>query len=472
MAASPLAVFTQQKVKTPPPAPTPPPTPISEGTPVDPPAPTPVSPTRPKHPPPPPPVKQKPQVPRKPQMKRVSFTQEPQDEFDRYPLSNDTKLNEQPVTHEVHEEVKGRIDTNDACAGLSSSLLINRPKTELEVSRPVPKASPILADDVIIPPPPLFDTNVSDSPFVSVDKISVPPITIIPKRIVLPQSDVAETTMQSSNSTNSPETDVPPPVNYNAYPTTVSYPIDIPSRLVKSEVPSYQLFRTSEPPSLESEEYYNELSVSPGGDLDPPELLHAHYATLPTVSHLPNSPCNLHPDQTFSKDTSSNIPTHYSLRDMRIKSISPSMVHSSTYPPINPYPSLTTVAGTFNPYTCTLPVCVSQTSYSTHKPQVSPSLASPLVQDINANVTRTVQTNISVAPKSVQSERRVRFGEVRTVPESDTLSISSERAREASSSPTPDPIPAWSSKIKAFAIGEVIINVRHLPSQTHYTQLL
>ncbi|KAL0832118.1 hypothetical protein ABMA28_001588 [Loxostege sticticalis] len=61
---SPLAVFTQQKVKTPPPY-TPPP---SDGTPVDPPR-TPQP--RPTLPPPPPP-KQKPQVPRKPQTKRAS----------------------------------------------------------------------------------------------------------------------------------------------------------------------------------------------------------------------------------------------------------------------------------------------------------------------------------------------------------------------------------------------------------------
>ncbi|XP_052739841.1 protein lap4 isoform X8 [Bicyclus anynana] len=54
---SPLAVFTQQKVKTPPPPAAPSP-PASEGTPVD--------------PPPAPPAKQKPQVPRKPQTKRAS----------------------------------------------------------------------------------------------------------------------------------------------------------------------------------------------------------------------------------------------------------------------------------------------------------------------------------------------------------------------------------------------------------------
>ncbi|XP_063634187.1 protein lap4 isoform X2 [Cydia splendana] len=72
---SPLAVFTQQKVK----SPTPPaaPVPEDEGTAVDlPPPPPPVAHPaplqRPQHNPPPPPVKPKPQVPRKPQMKRAS----------------------------------------------------------------------------------------------------------------------------------------------------------------------------------------------------------------------------------------------------------------------------------------------------------------------------------------------------------------------------------------------------------------
>lgn len=378
----------------------------------------------------------------------------------------DAKSTLGPVPHELHEpEVEGpkTIDTNAACAGISSTLLIHRPpKTELEVSRPVPQASLILPGDIIIPPPPLFDTNVSDSPFVSeADKsLSVPPITVIPQRIVLPESVVAETTMQSS-STTSPESEVPPPVDYRAYPNIVSHPIEIPKSTVYSEVPSYHIFRTPEPPSVSSEEYYRELSVSPGGDLEAPELLHVHYKTLPTVSHLPNSPCSLHPDQTFFEDIPSHIPTHYSLRDLRVKSLSPSMVHSSTYPHINPYPSLTTVAGTFNPYTCTLPVCASHQSNSSHKPQVSPSLVSPLVQDINANVTQTARMNTRDAPQSVQSERRVHFGEVTTAPESDMLPNRLETEWEESS-PPPTPKPAWSSKIKAFAIGEVIISVRHL----------
>ncbi|XP_049871261.1 protein scribble homolog isoform X11 [Pectinophora gossypiella] len=459
-----LAVFSRQSQPTPPPA-TPPPTPANEGTPVDLPAPPavpapPASPApqsqRPQQPPPPPP-KPKPQVPRKPQMKRVSFTQEP--EYDR-PPTNDTMTTRRPLPHDLHEPTLERVatsDTNDACEGIGSSVLIDRTKTELP--RRIPKVTPVISEDMIIPPPPLFDTNVSDTPFSDDDKdSSLPPIIVIPQRIVLPTPVEAETTMQSSTSTNSPETEVPPPVNYDAFPMTDTRPVDIPSRFaIQSEVPSYQLFRTSEPPSLDSEEYYNELSVSPGGLPDPPELLHAHYKTLPTVSHLPNSPCHLHPDQTQFEYIPSHIPSHYSLRDLRVKSISPSMVHSSTYPPINPYPSLTTVAGTYNPYTCTVPVCASNQS-SSYKPQVSPSQVNPVLQDINANVAQTIPHIISDTSKSVQSERRVRFGDVTTAPESDTLSTRSEVEREASSHPAYTPIPAWSSKIKAFAIGEVKIN--------------
>lgn len=459
-------------MRTPPPAaPTPPPTPAA-GTPLDPPDYAPAVPSppaavqqRPQQPPPPPP-KPKPPVPRKPQTKRVSFIQEPHDEYEGDPPI-DTNPITQSLLHDVHEiEKEGptAIATNDACQKINSSLLIERsPKTELEVSRPVARATPIHPDDIIIPPPPLFDTNVSESLSASEDEkdISLPPITVILERIVLPTPDVAETSMQSSNSTNSPEAEAPPPVNYSAFPTAVSHPISVPFRsTLQSDVPLYQVFRTSEPLSFNSDDYYNELSVSPGDDLEPPELLHVHYGILPSVSHIPHSPCNLHPDQTFSDDIPTHIPTHYSLRDLRVRNIPPSMVHSSTYPPINPYPSLTTVAGTYNPYTCTVPVNASSQSCNCYKPQVSPSLPSPLVQDINANVTRTTPTNIDERPKSVQSERRVRFGEVTTAPEPDLLFKSSEFEREASALPTSSPKPAWSSKIKSFAIGEVI-SVRH-----------
>ncbi|KAL0832121.1 hypothetical protein ABMA28_001588 [Loxostege sticticalis] len=446
---SPLAVFTQQKVKTPPPY-TPPP---SDGTPVDPPR-TPQP--RPTLPPPPPP-KQKPQVPRKPQTKRVSFTQEPEHEPEYEPLStNDTKTTPRNILHETHEDEAPEpvIDTNDACAGVSSLLIRDRPpKAELGQSKPVPRANLVLPDDHIIPPPPFFDTDVSD---ISInDDLSRPLITIVPQRIVLPEPVVAETSMQSSTTTNSPESEVPPPVNYFAYPDP-NFDDRVRAAVI-SEVPSQQVFRTFEYPSLNSEEYYNELSVSPGGEPDPPELLHVQYKTLPQVSHIPYTPCNLHPDRSYFDDGPGPTPIHNSLRDLRLKSISPGMVHSTTYPPVspfNPYPSLTTVAGTYNPYTCTVSTTENNRSY---KAQVSPSLASA-GRDINANVTESVPLHAGDAPKSGQSERRVRFGEVTTAPDPDTLSNSSDLAREGSSSPASTLKPAWSSKIKAFAIGEVNIN--------------
>uniref|UniRef100_A0A2A4JNU0 PDZ domain-containing protein n=1 Tax=Heliothis virescens TaxID=7102 RepID=A0A2A4JNU0_HELVI len=448
---SPLAVLTQQKARTPPPsAPTPPPTPAAEAPRL----------LRPAGPPPAPP-KHKPQVPRKPQTKRVSFTQDPMDEPERYPYStNDTNTIYQPSLHDVHDdEQTGPMitDTNDACEGFSSLLIRNQTSTELEVSRPVPKASRVLHADLIIPPPPLFDTYVSDSELIENEdyEASLPPITIIPERIVLPEPAVAETSMQSSNSTNSPETEVPPPiVNYDAYPHLIPGPVvsDTPFRsVIVSEVPSSQIFRTPDIPV--NEEYFNELSVSPIGEPDPPALLHAQYKTLPTVSHVPNSPCSLHPDQTYIDQRTMYVPVHRSLRDLRTDDSTPGMVHSNTYPPINPYPSLTTVAGTYNPYTCTVPVCSSsQIDHINYKSQTA--LVSNLGQDINANITSSVPINNNDAPKSVQSERRVRFGEVTTVPETDRMSNSSDPLREGSPTPASALKPAWSSKIKAFAIGE------------------
>ncbi|XP_047025759.1 protein lap4 isoform X7 [Helicoverpa zea] len=452
---SPLAVLTQQKARTPPPsAPTPPPTPAE-----------PPRLLRPAGPPPAPP-KHKPQVPSKPQTKRVSFTQDSMDEPERYPYStNDTNTIYQPSLHDVHDdEQTGPMitDTNDACEGFSSLLIRNQTSTELEVSRPVPKASRVLHADLIIPPPPLFDTYVSDSELIDNEDYegSLPPITVIPERIVLPEPAVAETSMQSSNSTNSPETEVPPPlVNYDAYPHLVPGPVisETPFRsVIVSEVPSSQVFRTPDIPIV-NDEYYNEISVSPIGEPDPPALLHAQYKTLPTVSHVPNSPCSLHPDQTYIDQRTMYVPVHHSLRDLRTDDSAPGMVHSNTYPPINPYPSLTTVAGTYNPYTCTVPVCSSnQIGHINYKSQTA--VVSNLGQDINANITSSVPINNNDAPKSVQSERRVRFGEVTTVSETDRMSNSSDPLREGSPSPASALKPAWSSKIKAFAIGEVNIN--------------
>ncbi|CAH0673999.1 unnamed protein product [Spodoptera exigua] len=465
---SPLAVFTQQKVRTPPPSAQPPlGQPGSPAAPASPVSPGPARlqrPTRPPPAPPAPPATQKPQVPRKPQTKRVSFTQEPMDEPEYFLSTNDTNTNFRPSLHDVHDDEQSgpmTIDTNDACEGFSSLLIRNQTSTELEVSRPVPKASRVLHADLIIPPPPLFDTYVSDSELVDDEDTEaiLPPITVIPERIVLPEPAVAETSMQSSNSTNSPETEVPPPVNYTAFPHLVSDQavIDTPVRsVIVSTVPANQVFRTSDFPVAEPE-FYKELSVSPIGEPDPPALLHAQYKTLPTVSHVPNSPCNLHPDQTYLDQRPMYVPVHRSLRDLRTENISPGMVHSNTYPPINPYPSLTTVAGTYNPYTCTIPVCSSnQIGNTSHKSQ--PALVSTLGQDINANITSPVPTNYDDAPKSVQSERRVRFGEVTTVPETDRMSNSSDPLREGSPTPASALKPAWSSKIKSFAIGEVNIN--------------
>lgn len=425
-------------------------------------------PTRPPPAPPAPPATQKPQVPRKPQTKRVSFTQEPMDEPEYFLSTNDTNTIFRPSLHDVHDDEQAgpmTIDTNDACEGFSSLLIRNQTSTELEVSRPVPKASRVLHADLIIPPPPLFDTYVSDSELVDDEdnEAILPPITVIPERIVLPEPAVAETSMQSSNSTNSPETEVPPPVNYTAFPLLVSEQVvtDTPVRsVIVSAVPANQVFRTPDYTASEPD-FYKELSVSPIGEPDPPALLHAQYKTLPTVSHVPNSPCNLHPEQTYVDQRPLYVPMHRSLRDLRADNISPGMVHSNTYPPINPYPSLTTVAGTYNPYTCTVPVCSSnQIGNTSHKSQTA--LVSTLGQDINANITSSVPTNYDDPPKSVQSERRVRFGEVTTVPETDRMSNSSDPLREGSPTPASALKPAWSSKIKSFAIGEVNINVRNL----------
>ncbi|XP_038218019.1 protein lap4 isoform X7 [Zerene cesonia] len=436
---SPLAVFTEQKVKTPSPAPGD----ASPGAPA---------PHHPHHPPPPP-AKTKPQVPRKPQIKRVSFTPDYDDVHEKNtPTKERTTSNSE--SHDLHDhEPKDYSNTNDACSD-NSPLLIRR-QTTVEINEPKKLSHVVRPEDFIIPPPPLFATKVSESQLVHdiIKEVDVPLIAVVPERIVLPEPTVAETTVQSSNSTNSPETEFPPPVNYEAFPAfdpTNKRNHESSRSIIYSEVLSPQVFR-SEPPSLESDEYYNELSVSPGTEPEPPALLHAQYKILPTVSHVPNSPCYLHPDRSYFDEISKSNESQ-SLKDLRVKNISPTMVHSTTYPPYNPYPSLTTVAGTYNPYTCAVPEITHKPTYSTQK-SLSPSLVTSVSKDINANLTQPGPL-MGNQPKNAQSERRVRFGEVTSAFEYDILPKSLETMREGSSSPAPTLKPAWSSKIKPFATGE------------------
>lgn len=392
------------------------------------------------------PPKQKPQVPRKPQIKRVSFTPDSKDVHEQA-LSTNERMSPQPITHEMHDRSAPELDTNDACSEKSPLLIQTKigvePKTISNIVRP---------EDFIIPPPPLFATKVSESKLVhdEINKV-VPLIAVVPQRIVLPEPTVAETTVQSSNSTNSPETENPPPIDYTAYPhfdppATI---INENSHSIFSKVPSQQLFR-NEVPSLETDEYYTDLSVSPSGDPGAPELLHAQYKTLPTVSHIPNSPCFLHPSKNYFADLATSS-DNQSLRDLRIRNL-PSMAHSTTYPPYNPYPSLTTVAGTYNPYTCIVP----PSQPTGHKPSLSLTLVTSIGEDINANFNQNVPSDAGYRPKSAQSERRVHFGEVTSALDSDILPKSLEAVREGSTSPASNLKPAWSSKIKSFAIGEVI----------------
>ncbi|XP_068622158.1 protein lap4-like isoform X4 [Battus philenor] len=460
---SPLAVFTQQKVKPPlssgmPTTHIPPASAVAaahdDGTPIDKPEAQQVQ--RPLHPPPPVPAKQKPQVPRKPNTKRVSFTSDHYSPHERHSSATENDLTQHSAHVQMHDKTPETSSaSNDACSGIKSSILINHPlKAEVAIAKPVQKAALVLPEDFIIPPPPLFNTNVSQSQLIEEYEVDMPLISLIPERIVLPAPVVAETTMQSSNSTNSPESENPPPVNYGAYPT-LQVSADEP--VIISEVPSYQVFRNANLPLLDTDECCREMSVSPDGEPEPPELLQVQIKTLPTISHIPNSPCSLHPNLFYPEDNQS----HASLRDLRIKNISTNMVHSTTYPPNNPYPSLTTVAGTYNPYTQPLPVRLSETDHPMSSPKTFNTTAiSPLNKDINANLTQTSPTHAGNTLNSVQSERRVRFGEVTSAPESDRLSNSSEPVRKGNSSPTTRITlrPAWNSKTKPFAAGEVNIN--------------
>lgn len=396
------------------------PTPRDDGTPVD---------LEEKCPAPPPPPKPKPQVPRKPQLKRVSFTpNEPADPVVRV----------HPVVHEDEEVHVARpavlVDATNSppATGHTTSLLIRETmmRDTLTVTSPVQRES----EDVIIPPPPSFDTRVSPpsvrpaSPPRHVDHSHPLPITVVPQHIVLPEPDVPVPSVQSTNTTNSPDYEYPPLVNYNTMPfvPSVPVPIDKPYRnSVTTQTPPSQVFRLSGVSSSGSSDYYSELAASPGREPDPPELLHVQYKTLPTVAHLPNSPCHLHPDLTYTGHPQSPGSSR----------VFPYSEHHNTpnTVPTDPYPTLSTVAGTYNPYT--------DPRHYSHKATSPLFPSSPMMKDINQNVARASTPGTPGTPKSVHSERRVHFGDVST-------------AGGAA-------VPRRSCDIKTFAIGEVITRRRH-----------
>ncbi|GBP26027.1 Protein lap4 [Eumeta japonica] len=486
---SPLVVFSHQRTGSASgPSTTPSPGPADYGTSVDPES------TRPTSPPPAPPAppspsilpaastKQKPQVPRKPTPKRVSFINDTTRDFEQ-PSTNDrlagvepAPVPSPPLSHDgLHERPAALTlprdkHTNRTSPGEATIVLIRGERdTTPTFAEPAYKQNNVISDDVIIPPPPFFDADVSfhRDNYVNIRPLSplnvstsdtkdmyedpgILPITVVPEHKVLPEPIIAETTMQSSDFTNSPETEAPPPINYNTLPA--SSPESLLSKSPRSPilayVPSQQFFRSTHL-SSGSSEYYPELDHSPGREPDPPELLQVHYSNLPTVSHIPNVPCNLHPDETFS---SNYFPSYYSYSDIQNidRDEYPTMIHSATYPAFDPYPSLTTVAGTYNPYS----YGHSPSAQSKHSTK-SPTTVTAVLKDINENVTETVpRKSVDLPPKAINLDKRVHFGEVITVPEPMVPDYELGVAEEEPALKS-EPRPKWSSTIKAFAIGEV-----------------
>lgn len=280
------------------------------------------------------------------------------------------------------------------------------------------KKDPIVPHDIILPPPPLFD-NVSDERSL--------PITVVPKQIVLPTPNVAETTMQSSTST-SPECENPPPVNYDSHPILAYVRFDeTPPRIIAPELAPYPP-KGFECDSISSDEYYRELAVSPVIE-DRLELHQVHYGVLPKVSQVSVSPCPNNSHDTFDFVTD-EIPYY-------VPSYSRNNSPGLTPSPVSPYPVLTTVAGTYNPYT------------SLHTKVTS----TPIEAVVKSTVINYPKSNDDEgdAPKSL-TPRRVHFGDVTTAPDDSVGNSEIDQDDEL-------PKPAWTDEIKAFAIGEVNLKI-------------
>lgn len=272
-----------------------------------------------------------PLVPKKPTVKRVSFNDET---FSNW---KDDELNENNIqlnsnTHEPNSNYQ-RISTN-----ATNNFTCTTPKAKtnsIYSNSTVLKAdSSFISDqsdihipnsDIIIPPPPPFMTDKNS--LIDIQSVPLPPLP--------PPVD------------DSPN-DSLPPVNLSTLP---------PKTLLQSRTEFFEIIDNtnldfnkntsvveSKPksPSPMIPHAFSIPKCIPSADKvvlpvenNEPELIQVHLSNLPSVSHLPNVPCSLHPDLTSPILTQVHAPMHSSM----------------TYPPINqPYMPLSTVSGSYNPF--------------------------------------------------------------------------------------------------------------------------
>lgn len=163
-----------------------------------------------------------------------------------------------------------------------------------------------------------------------------------------------------------------------------------------------------------------------------PELIQVHLATLPTVSHIPNVPCSLHPDETQSPDSiqprytplhsaMNTVPDAYYNYDSTHKMIT-NMPQSATFPVT--YAPISTVSGAYNPYMVrdtSAPLSISTLPKSPSRPLstvevISSESVTPDRDYYTLQSSRKSSSSDKSPRPSQGSEKRVHFGSVAPSP--------------------------------------------------------
>lgn len=331
----------------------------------------------------------------------------------------------------------------------------------------------IIADsDIILPPPPLFDTRDRMYSIEDISKALPPSPPPKPRKPLKPMKVCPPLPPVDFDSNSSIDSDVPPPVNLATLPPRTSLHSDlVPSILSFTDNSQAQqlmdeVFITRPAPlppppqqSSDSDEPSNPFKVMseitspsfpPAVIVDTvriisapeavpvrpttpvfshsfdtlgrervrsPELIQVHLATLPTVSHIPNVPCSLHPDETQTLDYTQ---PRYTAPDAYYN-----MPQSATFPITGKsYSPISTVSGAYNPYMVrdtSAPLSISTLPKSPARPLSSVEVVSSesVTPDRDYYTLQSSRKSSSSekSPRSSQGiERRVHFGSVAPSP--------------------------------------------------------
>lgn len=210
-----------------------------------------------------------PPVPKKPNVKRVSFEETP---INTMHIIQPTVQPDSILKSIIAPSTNS---TNTACSSNANDSCVDLKNAESD-------ECPI--DDYIIPPPPTFDSEPID-----IQTVPLPPI---------PPIDYEEEI---------------PPVNLDTFPKNLA-----PSDTDSDYVPKYS-----------KDGCDNAIRRAAEG----PELIQVHFSSLPTVSHVPNVPCSLHPDLPLRGDDSPHMSQSASFPSSAVSGEYNPFAASKTLPP-------------------------------------------------------------------------------------------------------------------------------------------